>query len=195
MLHREVEHELGEKDNQEAAGIEKHPHDELGEADEEETLTRVPTQKHPMLILASALLQVVQVAQPPRFPDFPNQDALTYTLDLKVDLDEPRLTGTVEYRIRAVADLEVVRFHAKRSEILNGAAGAARPSVSVHAARDIGNSQRLVNLERRYVIIELFELVNPVAERFQKLSARVGHLRRLRHEQRSFQIEFYVLNR
>jgi hypothetical protein len=68
-----------------------------------------------MLTLIAAALPLLQSTQPPRFPDFPDQDALSYSLELKVDLAKRHLEGRVEYRIRALAPLREVRFHAKKS--------------------------------------------------------------------------------
>ncbi|MEE2888067.1 MAG: hypothetical protein VX951_11620, partial [Planctomycetota bacterium] len=69
-----------------------------------------------MLILGTVILQIVQAAQPPRFPDFPKQDALSYSLDLKLNLEKPHLSGSIEYRIKALAELSKLRFHARRSD-------------------------------------------------------------------------------
>ena len=68
------------------------------------------------MLVAVAILQVVQGAQAPRFPDFPKQDALSYSLDLKVDLRAPSLSGTVDYQIKALSELSSLRFHAKESK-------------------------------------------------------------------------------
>ncbi len=68
-----------------------------------------------MLTLIAAALPLLQSPQPPRFPDFPDQDALSYSLELKVDLAKRHLEGWVEYRIKALAPLREVRFHAKKS--------------------------------------------------------------------------------
>ena len=51
-----------------------------------------------VMLIGVVLLQVVQGVQAPRFPDFPKQDALSYALDLKVDFEAPRLSGTVAAR-------------------------------------------------------------------------------------------------
>ena len=50
-----------------------------------------------MLIFLAAILPLVQDPQPPRFPDFPEQDAVRYDLDLTLDLEKRRLEGRIRY--------------------------------------------------------------------------------------------------
>ncbi|MCA8941970.1 MAG: hypothetical protein KDB80_05360, partial [Planctomycetes bacterium] len=68
-----------------------------------------------MLIPTLVVLAIAQ--QPaPRFPDFPQQDMVRYDVDLNVDIAAERLSGHVDYEIRALAPLESVRLHALRSD-------------------------------------------------------------------------------
>ena len=69
-----------------------------------------------MLTLIAALLSVAQDPQPARFPDFPDQDALSYDMDLHIDLEKRHLEGRVRYSIRAEKELAAVRFHAQQSK-------------------------------------------------------------------------------
>ncbi len=67
-------------------------------------------------LIAALVATTVQAPQTERFPDFPEQDALSYAIDLLVNLEQGTLRGSVDYRIRTIATQTKLRLHARRSE-------------------------------------------------------------------------------
>ncbi len=69
-----------------------------------------------MLTALLALLVVAQDPQTPRFAGYPEQDAISYELELAVDPVREHLAGTVTYRFRAVEALEQIRLDSTPGE-------------------------------------------------------------------------------
>ncbi|MCK5941475.1 MAG: hypothetical protein KAI24_05850, partial [Planctomycetes bacterium] len=68
------------------------------------------------MILIAAAFALALPQQPERFPAVPEQDARRYDLSLRVDVDQGRLDGTVDYTFTAVEPLTTIRLDARRSE-------------------------------------------------------------------------------
>ncbi|GAB4150571.1 MAG: M1 family metallopeptidase [Planctomycetota bacterium] len=66
-------------------------------------------------ILAGSLL-LPQGLSAERFPDVPEQDALSYDIDLTVDLEHEQLHGKVRYTFAAVERIESIRLDALHSD-------------------------------------------------------------------------------
>lgn len=62
------------------------------------------------------LPQAPAISSAARFPDRPEQDALSYAIALRVDVAGQRLEGRVDYAFRAAAALPAIRLDARRSE-------------------------------------------------------------------------------
>ena len=59
-------------------------------------------------------LSLLVLPQEPRFPGYPEQDALLYELSLTIDPAAKQLEGTVRYRFRAARELDSIRLDATR---------------------------------------------------------------------------------
>ena len=69
-----------------------------------------------MLTALLALLVVAQDPQTPRFAGYPEQDAISYELELAVDPGRMHLQGTVHYRFAAVQALDSIRLDSTPGE-------------------------------------------------------------------------------